>query len=70
MNLDNLKKEIASHINERVTIKVFGMRNKTNIYHGYIKDIYPNLFTIKNNNFEKSFTYRDLITGEISIKYE
>ena len=70
MNIDNVRKEIASHLNCPVKIKVFGMRNKTNIYTGRINAIYPNLFTISSPEYEKSFTYRDLITGEIKIKYE
>lgn len=45
------------------------MRNKTNEYNGYLKKLYPNIFTISENNIEKSFTYADLITGDIKIKY-
>ena len=50
-------------------IKVYGMRGKTMNYTGKIHAIYPNLFTILENNIEKSFTYRDIITGDIKIKY-
>lgn len=45
------------------------MRGKTSEYKGRIHAVYPNLFTIINNNQEKSFTYRDIITGDIKIKY-
>ncbi len=69
MNLDTIKKELENHLNKKVIIKVYGMRNKTNTYEGIINNIYPNIFTIKSSNFEKSFTYADLITGEITIKY-
>ncbi len=69
MNLDIVREELKKHLNERVQIKVFGMRNKTSTYEGRINAIYPNIFTIINPNFEKSFTFSDLITGEISIKY-
>lgn len=70
MNINIIKNEVKKHLNEEVTIKVYGMRGKTNEYHGTIKAIYPNIFTINDNNFEKSFTYRDIITGEIKIKYQ
>ncbi len=69
MNLDIVREELKKHLNDKVLVKVFGMRNKTNIYEGRINAIYPNIFTIIGPNFEKSFTFSDLITGEISIKY-
>lgn len=52
-----------------VVIKVFGMRGKTSEYTGKINAIYPNIFTILENGNEKSFTYRDVYTGDIKIKY-
>ena len=70
MNPNNIRKEIAKHLNEFVTIKVYGMRNKINYYDGIISAIYPSIFTIKNPNFEKSFSYADVITGDIKINYE
>ena len=70
MNLDLVKDDIRNHLNQNVIIKVYGMRNKTSSYMGKINGIYPNLFTIIGNDGEKSFTYRDIITGEIKIKYE
>ena len=45
------------------------MRGKTSIYQGKIHAIYPNLFTILDNKVEKSFTYRDVLIGDIKIKY-
>ena len=69
MNTSNIKEEISKNINRNVEIKVYGMRGKTNEYKGRIHAVYPNLFTIINNNQEKSFTYRDIITGDIKMKY-
>lgn len=45
------------------------MRNKTNEYNGYITAVYPNIFTILTVDGEKSFAYRDIITGDIKINY-
>ncbi len=70
MNPNIIKEEIKKHINQKVKIKVYRLRNKINTYNGIIKGIYPNIFTIKDGNFEKSFSYADAITGEIKIKYE
>lgn len=69
MNTDIIKEELRSKINQIVEIKVYGMRGKTSDYRGKIHAIYPNIFTIIDGNTEKSFTYRDIITGDIKIKY-
>ena len=69
MNIDLIREEIKNHLNKPVRIKVFGMRNKINDYSGIINAIYPNIFSIINPKYEKSFSYRDIITGEIEIKY-
>ena len=69
MNTDKVKEEITRNLNRLVEIKVYGMRGKTMNYTGKIHAIYSNLFTILENNIEKSFTYRDIITGDIKIKY-
>ena len=70
MNLDLIREEIKKHLNSEVRIKVYGMRNKENVYYGRINAIYPNIFSIINPEYEKSFSYRDIITGDIEIKYE
>ncbi len=70
MNPNIIREEIKKHLNQHVKIKVYGMRGKTNEYEGIINAIYPNIFTIKYRDFEKSFSYRDIITKEIKIKYQ
>ena len=69
MNIDIVKSEVNKNINRKVIINVYGLRNKVNRYEGIIYKIYPNLFTILVNGEEKSFNYRDVITGEVKIKY-
>ncbi|HIS87159.1 MAG TPA: hypothetical protein IAB49_03390 [Candidatus Caccenecus avistercoris] len=68
-NTEKVKEEIKKNLNRTVAIKVFGMRGKTSEYTGKINAIYPNIFTILENGSEKSFTYRDVYTGDIKIKY-
>ena len=36
---------------------------------GKLYKVYPNIFTILYKGEEKSFSYRDLITNDIDIKY-
>jgi uncharacterized protein Veg len=69
MNLDLMKNEIRTHLHKHVQVTVYGMRNKIDTYVGVINAMYPNIFTIKTDSGEKSFTYSDVITGEVKIKY-
>ena len=69
MNINIIKEEIKSKINRKVTISVFGLRNRVNKYDGVIYKVYTNIFTVLIDGEEKSFTYRDVITGEVKIKY-
>ena len=69
MNINIIKEQIAKNIGKKVIISVYGLRNKINKYEGSLYKLYPNIFTILYNNEEKSFNYRDVITGDIKIKY-
>ena len=69
MNINFTKEEIAKSINKKVIVSVYGIRNRVNKYEGIIYKIYPNIFTILIDGEEKSFPYRDIITGDIKIKY-
>lgn len=69
MNINIVKEEISKNINRKVSIVVYGLRNRVNRYEGIIYKMYPNLFTVLVNGEEKSFNYRDVITGEVKIKY-
>ena len=69
MNINIVKEEIKSKINRKVSIVIYGLRNRVNKYEGIIYKVYPNIFTVLIDGEEKSFTYRDIITGEIKLKY-
>ena len=69
MNLDIIKEEVKKHLNSQVSVSVFGLRNKNYQVNGYISNVYPSIFTVNDSGVEKSFTYSDIATGEISIKY-
>ncbi len=69
MNLDTIKEEVKKHLNSKVEVSVFGMRNKNYKIFGFISNVYPSIFTINEEGIEKSFTYSDIATGEIRIKY-
>lgn len=69
MNINIIKEEIKKHLHERVIVSVYGMRNKNYQVEGYISNVYPSIFTVNENDQERSFSYSDLVIGDISIKY-
>lgn len=69
MNINIIKNEINSKLNSRVMVSVYGMRNRVNRLEGVLYKTYPNLFTVLVDGEEKSFCYRDVITGDVKIKY-
>ena len=69
MNIEFVKNDLSKKIGKKVIVTVYGMRSKVDHYEGVLYKIYPNIFTIKYHNEEKSFPYRDVITKDIRIKY-
>lgn len=69
MNINLIKEEIEKNLNQAVKITEYGMRNKVNTYIGYISGIYPNIFTVKIDNDNKSFSYADVVIKDITIEY-
>ena len=69
MNIELIKKDLQTKIGHKVRVTVYGLRNKVERYEGVINKIYPNIFTIMYEGNEKSFTYRDVITKDINVKF-
>lgn len=69
MNYLGIKEEIEKHINSKVRIVINGMRNKREILIGKIKCTYPNIFTISSKEINRSFSYTDVLIGDVIIEY-
>ena len=69
MNINIIKTEINNKLNSKVLVSVYGMRNRVNRLEGILYKTYPNLFTVLVDGEEKSFCYRDVITGDVKINY-
>lgn len=70
MTIEKIKNELNNHIGNIVKIKYNLGRNKFEEYDVTIKELYNNVFTVKLKNEEiKSFSYTDVITKTIKIKY-
>ena len=61
------KKFIRSNYGKRVIIKVLGIRNKIEMIEGIISERYQNVFIVITKFGKKSFTYTDVLVGNIRV---
>lgn len=69
MNIDIIREELQKNLGKNVEVKIYGMRNRTDIIIGKIDKLYPKLFIVKNNRETRSVNYADVLTKEAVIKY-
>lgn len=62
------KEFIRSNINKKVIIKVIGIRNKNELIDGIITECYPNIFVVDTEIGKRSFSYSDVLIGNILVK--
>lgn len=67
--VSDIKKELERNIGKKVRITVYGMRNRREVVVGIIKEVYPNIFTVSSRDISKSFSYSDVLIGDIKIEY-
>lgn len=67
--VSDIKKELSKNIGKKVRITVYGMRNRKEVVIGNIKEVYPNIFTVSSRDISKSFSYSDVLIGDIKIEY-
>ena len=59
---------INSNKNKRVIIKVIGIRNKNEMIEGIISECYANIFVVDTEMSKRSFSYSDVLIGNILVK--
>jgi uncharacterized protein Veg len=58
---------VKSIYGKKVRIKVHGIRNKVDIVEGVVSELYNQVFIIKTKFGNKSFTYSDVLIGNINL---
>lgn len=69
MNPLVIRDNLTVHKGKRVLVQIYGMRNKKDRFIGILKDIYPQIFTVEVDNIIRSFSYSDLINGEVVLSF-
>ncbi|MCI6189209.1 MAG: hypothetical protein MSA89_08470 [Clostridium sp.] len=68
----NIKKDIETHLGEKVTLKANGGRKKILINDGVLESIYPSIFVIRLDNDNKrtvSYSYSDVLTNTVELVF-
>ena len=61
------KEFIKSNYGKRVLVKVLGVRNKIEMVEGIISECYNHVFVVRTKFGNKSFTYTDVLVGNIRV---
>ena len=69
MNPNVIRENLEKHLGERVKVQIFGMRNKNETFVGNISEIYPQIFRVTSSNGTKTFSYSDIINGEVILSF-
>lgn len=69
MNPNIIKRNLSKKVGLPIKIVEYGPRCKNNCYYGYIKEMYPHIFLLNINGCLKSYSYSDVICGEIVIDF-
>ncbi len=59
---------IKSNYGKRALVKVIGIRNKNDMFEGIISECYNNVFVLNTKIGKKSFSYSDVLVGNIVVK--
>lgn len=61
------KEFIRSNYGRRVLIKILGIRNKIDMVEGIISECYSHVFIVRTKFGNKSFSYTDVLIGNIKV---
>ena len=58
---------IRSNFGKNIVVKIYGMRNKLDIIEGILSECYKHVFIVDTKFGKKSFTYTDVLLGNIRV---
>lgn len=72
--LNAIRKDIDSHVGEKVILKANGGRKKVLIKEGILEKTYPNIFVVKVEGKSKevrtiSYSYSDILTESVQLVF-
>lgn len=72
--LNAIKREVDSHVGEKVLLKANGGRKKVLVKEGILEKTYPNIFVVKIEGKSKdirtiSYSYSDILTETVQLVF-
>lgn len=68
----NIKRDIESHVGDRVTLKANGGRRKTFVNKGILEETYPSIFVIRLDDDAQrkvTYSYSDVLTKTVQLDF-
>ena len=69
MNPYVIREVLKQNKGKKVEVKIFGMRNKTETLRGTLEEVYPQIFIIRTDNNARSFSFSEIINGEVKLTF-
>lgn len=70
MTIEKVREDLREHVGKKASITHNLGRNKYETYSVVIKELYDFVFLVEDvKSYKKSFSYTDIITKTIKIKY-
>lgn len=70
--LANIRRDIESHVGEKVTLKANGGRKKILVNDGVIESVHPSIFVVRLENDTQrtvTYSYSDVLTKTVLLYY-
>ncbi len=70
MNLNIIRSIIRNNLKHNVKVYENTSRNKNYDYQGILYKVYPRIFCIKINDIIKTYSYNEVIDGEVVLIFD
>ena len=70
--IDNIKRDIETHLGDKVTLRANGGRKKILVNDGIIEGIYPSIFVVRLEDDTQrtvTYSYSDVLTNTVQLVF-
>lgn len=67
-NINDIIRQVESLKGKDVSLEINRGRKKTLFVSGFIESIYPSIFTVKSEDSSYSYSYADVLCGDVMLK--
>lgn len=67
--IQKIRETLMEKQGENLILKIDIGRNKYEVYEGILDNLYENIFTVNINGLKRSFSYSDVLTKNVILKF-